>query len=176
MVTKIGARSPQFTPGLQNCTTSKSNPGKLNRFWCLIVPVPIFLFKFIPIFLSGPCTVGYLLVPLMALPDPLAMWTKSEKHWLRSDRTLLEPIYVDQSPSGTSLVIYIVITGIPMTMVEYLTRVRWKGIHEEPRRTNECTVHDVLVAARSLARSRFRPFFFASGFVIASLPSLGCQR
>ncbi len=81
---------------------------------------------------------------------------------------------MDQRPGGTSLVTYIGITGIPMTLVEYLTRVRWKGIHEEPRRTNECTVHDALVAARSLARSRSRPFFFASGFVIASLPSLGC--
>lgn len=60
---------------------------------------------------------------------------------------------MDQRPGGTSLVTHIGLTGIPVTLVEYLTRVRWKGIHEEPRRTNECTVHDALVAARSLARS-----------------------
>jgi len=51
---------------------------------------------------------GYMLVPLsMVFPDPLAMWTNSEKHWLGSDHTLLVvPIYVDQRAGGTSLVTY----------------------------------------------------------------------
>jgi hypothetical protein len=163
MVTNIGASSPQ---GHKIVPLPRLVQVSLTSFGVLLFQ---YQYIFSSLFLSGPCNVGYMLVPLMVRPDTLAMWTNSEKHWLRSDHTLLEPIYVDQRRGGTSLVTYIGITGIPMTMVEYLTRVRWKGIHEE-RTSAQCTTRWL----PSLARSRFRPFF-ASGFVIASLPSLGCQ-